>query len=142
MLLGRLSGGDGMRSFMQVLGTRHEWRCMITMGKHAVVRLHPGLHSRQTDLRLLVAVVAVKRLVGSHPDEALFGCSKRLGALLPGYGSNFQSLAAIAACSLRSRLCLGKLVGIKGPASQPDQPHRFQNFALSVEPGVAHTSGA
>jgi hypothetical protein len=55
MLMGRLSGGDGMRSFMQVLGTRHHRRCMITMGKHASCKLHPALHSRQTDLRLLVA---------------------------------------------------------------------------------------
>jgi hypothetical protein len=94
---------------------------------------HPALHSRQTDpaLVVVVVVVAVKRLVGSHPGKLCF-VLKRLSGLMLRCHFGFCCLVATAACSLRSRWCLDKLVGVKWPASQPDQPHCFQDLALGV----------
>ena len=34
-----------------------------------------------------------------------------------------------------------KFVWVKGPLSQPHDPHGFQNLALGVEPRVPDTSG-
>ena len=61
-MAGPFERGDGMRSFMQVLGTRHEWRCMITMGKHAVVRIASGAAFTPNGPALAGCVVAVKRI--------------------------------------------------------------------------------
>ena len=35
-----------------------------------------------------------------------------------------------------------KFLWIKGPVSQPDQPERFEDLALGVEPRMTHTAGA
>ena len=59
-----------MRSFMQVLGTRDRARCMITMGKHAIV-ISPGAAFTPNGPAFVIDVVAVKRLVGSHPGKLL-----------------------------------------------------------------------
>ena len=99
-------------------------------GEARSCNFHPALHSRQTGLRLLLSrssdwsgVIRVSS----------FFVPKRLSVLMLRCHFGFAAFAFH--CSLlleRSRLCLGKLVGVKGPASQPDQPHRFQDLALGV----------
>ena len=124
--LGELVASFLMRFFRQVLGTvAHRPRSCWEEAQ-----LFPALlHSRQTSF-LFPELIDWSGVTAGKP-----------------YSKPFLLLAlAIGSCCLgrrvytRNRFCWSKSGWIKWLLPQPHHPHRFQNLALSVEPGVAHTS--
>src|SRR5581483_3983981 len=98
------------------------------------VQLHPArsIHAKRTSTCFLTAPIDWSGVI---PDKS--SC-RRLFCLL---------LSLVSPCFHRAQLLTGNLFRVKSfrikwLAAQPHRPHRLQNLALSVEPGVPHTAGA